>query len=157
MQKPPIGAQIPQLGLQQNSPEPQVFPPQGSANRTSAIATDRDGIVAVADVAITTTGPASVVAGNTLVYTISVTNTGPSDAADVEVTDGTPTGLVFVSTTGDCTTSFPCALGVVPAGEIRTIVATYTVPPGYSGPSRPAIPRTTGELPAGSSDSSTER
>ena len=92
-------------------------------------------IVAVADVAITTTGPASVVADNPLVYTITVTNTGPSDAADVEVTDGTPTGLVFVSNTGDCTTAFPCALGVVPVGATRTITATFTVPPGYSGPS----------------------
>ena len=47
----------------------------------------------------------------------------------------TPTGLVFVSNTGDCTTAFPCALGVVPAGATRTITATFTVPPGYSGPS----------------------
>ena len=79
--------------------------------------------------------PASIVAGNPLVYTITVTNAGPSDAASVVVSDGTPTGLVFVSNTGDCTTAFPCALGVVPAGATRTITATFTVPPGYSGPS----------------------
>ena len=113
----------------------QVLPPPGHANRTSAIATDRDAIATAADVAITKTGPASIVAGNPLVYTITVTNTGPSDAVGVVVSDATPTGLVFVSNTGDCTTAFPCALGVVPAGATRTITATFTVPPGYSGPS----------------------
>ena len=49
------------------------------------------------------------------------------------VSDATPTGLVFVSNTGDCTTAFPCALGVVPAGATRTITATFTVPITYPG------------------------
>ena len=51
------------------------------------------------------------------------------------MSDATPTGLVFVSNTGDCTTAFPCTLGVLPAGATRTITATFTVPPDYSGPS----------------------
>ena len=91
--------------------------------------------LAAADLGITKTGPASIVAGNPLVYTITVTNAGPSDAEGVVVSDATPTGLVFVSNTGDCTTAFPCALGVVPAGATRTITATFTVPPDYTGPS----------------------
>ena len=111
----------------------QVLPPAGHANRTSAIATDSDPITARADLGITKTGPASIVAGNPLVYTITVTNTGPSDAAGVVVSDATPTGLVFVSNTGDCTTAFPCALGVVPAGATRTITATFDVPITYPG------------------------
>ena len=111
----------------------QVLPPTGHANRTSAIATDRDAITARADLGITKTGPASIVAGNPLVYTITVTNTGPSDAAAVVVSDPTPPGLQFVSTTGDCTTVFPCALGVVPVGATRTITATFTVPIAYAG------------------------
>ena len=111
----------------------QVLPPAGHANRTSAIATDSDPITARADLGITKTGPASIVAGNDLIYTITVTNTGPSDAAGVVVSDATPTGLVFVSNTGDCTTAFPCALGVVPAGATRTITATFTVPITYPG------------------------
>ena len=40
-------------------------------NRTSAIATDRDPIGTEADVAITKTGPATIIAGNPLVYTIT--------------------------------------------------------------------------------------
>ena len=113
----------------------QVLPPTGLVNRTSAIATDRDAIGTEADVAITKTGPASIVAGNPLVYTITVTNTGPSDAVGVVVRDPTPPGLTWVSNTGDCTTAFPCTLGVVPAGATRTITATFTVPLDYSGPS----------------------
>ena len=113
----------------------QVLAPLGHANRTSAIATDRDAIGTEADVAITKTGPASIVADNLLVYTITVTNTGPSDATGVVVSDATPTGLVFESNTGDCTTAFPCTLGVVPTGATRTIIATFTVPPDYRGPS----------------------
>ena len=82
-----------------------------------------------ADLAITKTGPASVVAGTNVVYTITVTNAGPSNAEGVVVTDVTPTGLTFVSNTGDCATAFPCALGTVPAGAPpRTITATFAVP-----------------------------
>ena len=110
-----------------------VLPPTGHANRTSATATDRDPIGTKADVAITKTGLASIVAGNPVVYTITVTNTGPSDAVGVVVNDATPTGLVFVSTTSDCTTAFPCTLGVVPAGATRTITATFMVPLTYPG------------------------
>ena len=113
----------------------QVLPPTGLANRTTAMATDSDPITARADLGITKTGPTSIVAGNSLVYTITVTNAGPSDAASVVVSDATPTGLVFVSNASACTTAFPCALGVVPAGATRTITATFTVPPDYSGPS----------------------
>ena len=111
----------------------QVLPPAGLANRTSAIATDSDAITARADLGITKTGPASIVAGNPLVYTITVTNTGPSDAVGAVVDDPTPSGLTWVSTTGACTTAFPCALGVVPAGATRTITATFDVPITYPG------------------------
>ena len=111
----------------------QVLPPTGHANRTSAIATDSDAITARADLGVTKTGPASIIAGNTLIYTIAVTNTGPSDATGVVVSDATTTGLVFVSNAGDCTTAFPCALGVVPAGATRTITATFSVPITYPG------------------------
>ena len=74
-------------------------------------------VTASADLQITKTGPASVVPGTTVVYTITVTNAGPSDAASVEVTDATPTGLTLVSNTGACTTAFPCALGHGPGGR----------------------------------------
>jgi uncharacterized repeat protein (TIGR01451 family) len=78
-------------------------------------------------------GPDPVALGGNLSYTITVTNAGPADAAGVVVDDPTPPGLVFVSSSGDCTTAFPCALGAIPAGASRTIVALFQVPAGYTG------------------------
>src|SRR5262249_2840955 len=65
----------------------------------------------------------------TVSYTIVVRNAGPSAASDVLLTDPTPPGLTFVSNSGDCMTSFPCALGTIAPSVSRTIVATYTVLP----------------------------
>ena len=71
-------------------------------------------------------------AGTNVVYTITVTNAGPSDAAGVTLADPTPPGLTFVSNAGDCTTAFPCALGTLPPardphdhGDLRDPVRLY--------------------------------
>ena len=89
-----------------------------------------------ADVAVVKTGPATTVPGNPIVYTITVTNNGPSDAADVTLTDPAPANLTFMSNAGDCTTPFPCALGTIPAGQSRVITATFMVPANYTTPSQ---------------------
>ena len=78
--------------------------------------------------------PLTAVAGTNVVYTITVTNAGPSDATGVTLTDPTPPGLTFVSNTGDCTTAFPCNLGTLPPAATRTITATFAVPSGYTTP-----------------------
>ena len=96
-----------------------VAPPPGASDPSSANNTDSDTLTPQADLAIAKTGPASVVAGTNVVYTITVTNAGPSNAEGVVVTDVTPAGLTFVSNTGDCVTAFPCALGTVTAGAPR--------------------------------------
>jgi uncharacterized repeat protein (TIGR01451 family) len=54
----------------------------------------------VADVGIGKTAVASVLASSNLVYTISVTNFGPSSASGVVVTDSLPATVTFVSATG---------------------------------------------------------
>jgi uncharacterized repeat protein (TIGR01451 family) len=86
------------------------------------------------NVEIHKTGPASITPGTNLVYSLFVTNSGTADATGVMVEDLTPAGLTFVSNTGDCTTPFPCALGTIPAGETRTITATFAVPVSYTTP-----------------------
>lgn len=88
----------------------------------------------VADLSIGKVGPASVVRSASIAYTLTITNNGPADAVGVTVSDSTPPGLTFVSTSGACTTAFPCFLGNLSAGASRTITATFTVAANYSGP-----------------------
>ena len=111
-----------------------VTPGAGASDPSSANNTDADTLIPQADLAITKSGPASSVPGDSLVYTITVRNNGPSNAAAVLVTDPPPSGLTFVANGGDCTTGFPCALGTVPAGATRTITSTFTLPSDYAGP-----------------------
>ncbi|MEA2414523.1 MAG: hypothetical protein QOI58_1180 [Thermoanaerobaculia bacterium] len=105
--------------------------PSNSNNTASQSVT----ILGQADLAITKTGPASSTAGSTLVYTITVTNNGPSDASAVTVADPTPAGATFVSNSGACTTAFPCSLGTMTAGQTKTIISTYSTPAGFTGTS----------------------
>jgi hypothetical protein len=85
--------------------------------------------VTAPDLAFTMTGPASVVAGANAVYSMVVTNLGPSTASAVTVTDQA-TGATVSSTTtsqGSCTivsTNINCNLGSVAAGGSVTITVT---------------------------------
>ncbi|HEY1663003.1 MAG TPA: tandem-95 repeat protein [Verrucomicrobiae bacterium] len=54
-------------------------------------------ISAAADVAVFKAGPASGTAGSNLVYTITVTNSGPATATNILVGDQLPTAFTFVS------------------------------------------------------------
>ena len=74
-----------------------------------------------------------IVAGGSIAYTLTVVNAGPSSALAVTIDDPTPAGLTFLSTTGACATTFPCALGTLAPGESRNITAVFRVPPGYAG------------------------
>ena len=87
-----------------------------------------------ADLGVSVSGPASVAPGTNVVYTVSVTNSGPNNATAVRVANSTPSGLTFVSNSGACTTTWPCSLGSVPNGATRTITSTYAVPTGYTAP-----------------------
>tara|TARA_R110000868_G_scaffold822_2_gene6104 strand:- start:5660 stop:15532 length:9873 start_codon:yes stop_codon:yes gene_type:complete len=51
------------------------------------------------DLHVQKTGPATIVAGSSATYTLNVTNTGPSDANNVTITDNIPVGLNNVSWT----------------------------------------------------------
>ncbi len=112
----------------------EAMPPAGFANPGSGVATDTDELTPQADLALTKSGPPTVVPGNAAVYTIVVTNEGPSTATNVVVNDSTPSGLTFVSNSGDCTTPFPCTLATLAPRASRTITTTLLVPPGYQTP-----------------------
>ena len=97
--------------------------------------TDVVPVVSSADLAIVKTGPANGIPGTNVVYTLVVTNNGPSDASAVVVADPTPPNLTFASNSGACATPFPCALGTIPVGASRTITTTFAIPANYTAPS----------------------
>ena len=79
-----------------------VTPPVGTIdpNLANNSATDVDGLGGQSDLGLTKVGnPASVVPGQTLTYTLTVTNDGPSDVFAVTVVDTLPDGLTFESAT----------------------------------------------------------
>jgi uncharacterized repeat protein (TIGR01451 family) len=91
-----------------------------------------------ADLAITKTGPGGTVnEGSAITYTIIVTNSGPSDAQAVTVTDTLPTGVTFGSanfsqgTTIQNGNTVTANLGTVAAGG--TVTGTIVVTPFEDG------------------------
>jgi len=88
-------------------------------------------VTAVAAVSITKAAPAAMAAGADATYPITVTNTGPSDAQDVTVTDTLDAGLSFVSATGaSCTPAgqlVTCTVGHLAAGDEADIALTVAV------------------------------
>jgi uncharacterized repeat protein (TIGR01451 family) len=85
-----------------------------------------------ADLSIAKSASASAVAvGDTLSYTITVTNAGPNDDTAVVVTDPLPANATFVSATtsaGSCSgaATISCAIGNLAANATATIVVTTT-------------------------------
>ncbi len=96
------------------------------ANNTSSVTT---GVTASADLAITKTGPATVVAGNNVSYSLVVVNNGPSDAANLSVADTLPAGVTFVSATG---TGWTCT-------NVGNVSVTCTRPALATGATAPTI------------------
>jgi len=103
-------------------------PADPSPNSASAT-TDVQGLSALN---ISKAGPAFAVPGLTVVYTVVVTNTGPSDAQNVVVNDPAPAGLTLVSNSGDCVVAYPCTFALLPVGGSRTIVSTFSIPSNYA-------------------------
>jgi uncharacterized repeat protein (TIGR01451 family)/fimbrial isopeptide formation D2 family protein len=133
---PPIGVTV---SVSQAAPAtvPNVATVGGGGDITPGNDTANDAvpIVSSADLGIVKTGPANAIPGTNVVYTLVVTNAGPSDASAVVVSDPTPANLTFVSNAGACATPFPCSLLTLPSGGTRTITTTFAVPAGYTAPS----------------------
>jgi uncharacterized repeat protein (TIGR01451 family) len=125
MNAPPASGNVTNSATVSNSVSDPV-----ASNNTASVMTN---VGPQADLKITKSGPASVNPGQNIVYTIVVTNLGPSDAPTTTVNDPTPVGIAFISNSGGCTTAFPCDLNTIPAGQSVTITSTYSVPSNYSG------------------------
>nr|WP_300142483.1 DUF11 domain-containing protein [Propionicimonas sp.] len=91
-----------------------------------------------ADLTITKTAPATVVAGERLTYSLGVTNAGPSVAAATVVVDRLPAGTSFVSGGGtgvtcaaqaEATALVVCRIGALAPEESATFAITVAVDP----------------------------
>jgi uncharacterized repeat protein (TIGR01451 family) len=90
------------------------------------------------DVAIVKTGPASASPGDTVTWTLTVSNTGTATATGATVTDTLPDGVAFVSATGlgwdcsyttalSCTDTLPLAAGATsPITVVGTLGTDFT-------------------------------
>ncbi|MGA9077488.1 MAG: carboxypeptidase regulatory-like domain-containing protein [Acidimicrobiales bacterium] len=80
----------------------------------------------------------SAVAGNQIIYTVGVANTGPSDAANVAVSDVLPGAETFVSATPSAGTSYNSTTGVWTVGTLApetsaTLTLTAAILPSTTG------------------------
>lgn len=96
-------------------------------------ATDTDSVLLPVDLVMEKTGPATVIAGTNLIYTLRVTNNGTGTATSVVLADPTPAGLTFVAAGSPCAAGFPCSLPDLGPGQSAQLTATFAVPPGYAG------------------------
>ncbi|MGE3437347.1 MAG: CARDB domain-containing protein, partial [Blastocatellales bacterium] len=81
--------------------------------------------VPVADLAVQKNGPATVAANGTVVYTIRVSNAGPSAANGAAVTDPFPGALTSVSWVCDSETGGAVCGALSGNGNLNTTVATF--------------------------------
>ncbi|TMM30338.1 DUF11 domain-containing protein [Polaribacter aestuariivivens] len=77
--------------------------------------------------------------GDTINYTISVTNRGPANATNLVITDVLPTGLTFVSEFAGSgvwnSSASTWTLATLPSGETRNLIIQATVNAGTAGTS----------------------
>jgi large repetitive protein len=113
-------------GVSSTTPDP------NSTNNQSTVTTI---VSSQANLGVTKTAPAGANAGSNITYTIAVNNAGPSDAANVTLSDTLPAGTTFVSesqTTGPlftCTTgaTVTCTIASFAAGANATFNITVTL------------------------------
>ena len=104
-------------------------------NAVNNTATESTVVSALADLAVTKVDSLDpVAAGTTFDYTLSVTNAGPSSAANVVVADTLPADVTFVSASGtgwSCSESagtLSCTRSILAVGAAPVITATVTAP-----------------------------
>ena len=103
--------------------------------------TDTNTLEQIADiVVVNTNNQFSYNAGQQSVYTVTVTNEGPADAVNVEVSNAIPAGITSFSWTGTngsngTNTALADNIALLPVGESVTYTITMDVPAGYNAPS----------------------
>ncbi len=97
----------------------------------TATATAVQNLGQPADLVVSKSAAASVIAGENLTYTIVVTNNGPAIATNTTVVDSLPDGAVFrsavASNGGLCNAGVSCDLGDLAVGEVVTITVVVKI------------------------------
>src|SRR5260221_428950 len=101
------------------SASPATTDPNPSNDRDSAFTAV---LAPAADLAVTKTAPASVIAGSGVSYSIGLTNNGPQAAQSTALTDTLPAGTTFVSLAQTSGPVFTCATPAV--GGTGTVTCT---------------------------------
>ena len=126
-----------------------VSTPTGDPNLTNNITPPViTSVTPVADVGIGKSAAASVLASSNLIYTISVTNFGPSSAGGVVVTDSLPVGVTFVSASGGGLNNSGVvnwSLGTLTNGQSSNITVTVSAPASGSLTNTASVSTPTGD------------
>lgn len=93
--------------------------PNADTNPGNNSATAVTTVTAIADLSVNKTGPATANAGTNITYTVTLTNNGPSNAANVALTDTVPANTTFVSESQTTGPTFSCT--TPPAGGTGTV------------------------------------
>jgi uncharacterized repeat protein (TIGR01451 family) len=106
---------------------------EADPNPANNTATTQTTVTGVADLGVTVSGlPNPALLGNKLTYTVTVTNTGPSAASGVALSDTLPAGVTFVSATPSQGTATQSAgkvtgnLGSIASGASATVTIVVT-------------------------------
>ena len=99
-----------------------VFGTNADPNPNNNSATAVTTVTASADLSVVKTGPATADAGTNITYTVVVTNNGPSNAANVSLTDAVPGNTTFVSESQSTGPVFSCTTPAV--GGTGTVTCT---------------------------------
>lgn len=132
--------------------------PAGGNNSDSVLST----VATSANLGVTKSGPATALPGQDISYQVTVTNAGPSDAANVTLTDTVPANTTFVSATQNsgpvfsCTSAISCTIASFASGATATFTFVMNVSPSATGSveNTASISSTTTD-PAGENNSST--
>jgi uncharacterized repeat protein (TIGR01451 family) len=123
------GTLTPVVTVSSSTPDP--VPGNDTDNSAST------NVTTSADLVVGASAPATATAGTQITFTATVQNSGPSDAADTQVTMALPTGVTFVSATGGGTHAGGVVtwnLGALaPADGLQTLGAEVTIDTGTTG------------------------